>query len=161
MGKRRDVHIKSKYIDEKDFKGDIDIRDFAIFAQDGPLADVERAWTATKELSLRLDRTQSDELRHLEGYLLRLDKLLESEPGATEDYIMASDALETSRTSHALFVPAIIFILQISFFEFAIKRICHLVDGRFKAPSRGLIAACTGFLKQNRVIEHVPREFEE
>lgn len=86
---------------------------------------------------------------------------MKREPRAAEDYVSISEAREVSQTSHALLVPAIIFIVQILFVEFAMKRVCHLVDPNFRPASRGLIAACTGFLKRKKVIEQMPREFEE
>jgi hypothetical protein len=100
-------------------------------------------------------------LTRLDAHLLRLDELMEREPGVVEDYVMTMETLEVSRACHALFVPAVIFILQISFIEFALKRVCCVLDPNFKRPSKGTIAACTGFLKRERVIQQVPREFED
>lgn len=155
------MQIKPKFIKDGGFEGELSITDFAVFDENGLLGDVEKAWTATKELSLSLDRTHSDDLIRLDAHFLRLGEVIKQEPEAIEDFVMSKETLEVSRACHMVFVPAVIFILQISFIEFALKRVCCTLDSNFRPLPKGVIAGCTSYLKREKVIQQVPREFED
>ncbi len=148
------MHFQPFHSDVPEIKGEWTIDDLVLFNIPGPLEQVERRWTAVKKYSLMVDEIHDRTIQAIKEHLEALpsDKLLSED--ALEFASLAEMELDALSDSNSYLVKSTVFLLLVSFTEYANKEVYKLVRPHGPAiPEKSAVSFIRNGLREEGILE--------
>jgi hypothetical protein len=126
------MHIKSKFIKDTDFEGELSITDYCLgFDENGPLRHLNIHWNAIVHFCKTLDAAQD---RAKQAIARALSNASPEDP---EGCFILEGELECATLADETLTKATIFIVLCSFKEFALKELYRQLRDEEPLPAKG------------------------
>jgi len=152
------MHIKP-LLESDGLPGEQRIDDLILFRSSGRLAAVHRMWCAITKYALMMDKTHAEALNSVRDFLAQAPPPITE--GALDDLVMAEMEHQILSDSDSYIVKSILFLMLISFSEFALKQVYKLYQPpEPPPPARKAVKRIIATLKRRKAITQVPASYE-